>query len=97
MQPAIFNELTNNNKQEQKAMTNPANFLSRPRLWGLLCGLTLAVTQFFSPAGAGIAQAATTNCTPNGATQNCTVTFAYSGAATSGNALSGMANGCTHS
>lgn len=48
----------------------------RPRLWGLLCGLTLAVAQFFSPAGLGTAQAATTSCTPN-AVQNCTITFAY--------------------
>ena len=61
-------------------MTNQRQFFQRPRLWGLLCGLTLAAAQFFSPAGVGIAQAATTTCTPNGATQNCTVTFSASGA-----------------
>ena len=55
-------------------------FFSRPRLWGLLGGLTLAVAQFFTPAGVGVAQAATTTCTPNGATQSCTVTFSASGA-----------------
>ena len=61
-------------------MTNQRQFFQRPRLWGLLCGLTLAVAQFFTPAGVGVAQAATTTCTPNGATQSCTVTFSASGA-----------------
>lgn len=32
-------------------------FFSRPRLWGLLGGLTLAIVQFFTGAGLGIAQA----------------------------------------
>ena len=59
-------------------MTNQRTFF--PRLWGLLGGLTLAVAQFFTPAGVGVAQAATTTCTPNGATQSCTVTFSASGA-----------------
>ena len=54
---------------------------TRPRLWGLLCGLTLAVALFFSPAGLGTAQAATTTCTPSGATQDCTITFTFNGAA----------------
>ncbi|MCL4860690.1 MAG: PxKF domain-containing protein [Caldilineaceae bacterium] len=62
-------------------ITNQHSFFSRPRLWGLLCGLTLAVAQFFSPVGAGVAHAATTTCTPNGSVLECTVTFAYSGAA----------------
>ena len=62
-------------------MTIHQRFFSRPRLWSLLCGLTLAVAQLFIGAGMGTVQAATTNCTPNGATQTCTVTFAYSGAA----------------
>ena len=61
-------------------MTNQRQFFQRPRLWGLLGGLTLAVAQFFTPAGVGVAQAATTTCTPNGATQSCTVTFSASGA-----------------
>ncbi|MEZ4713427.1 MAG: glycine-rich protein [Caldilineaceae bacterium] len=61
-------------------MTNQRQFFQRPRLWGLLCGLTLTVAQFFSPASVGIAQAATTTCTPNGALQDCTVTFSASGA-----------------
>ena len=52
----------------------------RTHLWGLICGLTLAVAQLFNPAGLGTAQAATTACAPNGATQNCTVTFSASGA-----------------
>ena len=56
-------------------------FFTRPRPWGLLCGLTLAVAQFFTPAGVGTAQAATTTCTPSGAVQECTVTFEFSGAA----------------
>ena len=43
--------------------------------------MTLAVAQLFTPAGVGTAHAATTNCTPNGLTQNCTITFAFSGAA----------------
>jgi hypothetical protein len=43
--------------------------------------VTLTVAQFFTPAGAGTAQAATTTCTPNGAVQECTVTFEFSGAA----------------
>ena len=59
-------------------MTNQRTFF--PRLWGLLGGLTLAVAQFFTPAGVGVAQAATTTCPPNGATQSCTVTFSASGA-----------------
>ena len=50
-----------------------------PRLWGLLCELTLVVAQLFTPAGVGTAQA-TTTCTPNGAAQDCTVTFSASGA-----------------
>ena len=40
-------------------MTHQRQFFQRPRLWGLLCGLTLAVAQLFSPAAVGIAQAAT--------------------------------------
>ena len=36
-------------------MTNQRQFFQRPRLWGLLCGLTLAVAQFFTPAGVGVA------------------------------------------
>ncbi|MEZ4664066.1 MAG: glycine-rich protein [Caldilineaceae bacterium] len=61
-------------------MQTARRFFSRPRLWGLLCGLTLAVAQLFTPATLGTAQAATTTCTPNGATQSCTVTFSASGA-----------------
>ncbi|MFN8491594.1 MAG: hypothetical protein U0350_28610 [Caldilineaceae bacterium] len=57
------------------------NLFRRPRLAGLLCGASLAVAQFFSPAGVGTAQAATPTCTANGGTQNCTITFAYTGAA----------------
>jgi trimeric autotransporter adhesin len=64
-------------------MRTERRFFNRPRLWGLLCGLTLAVAQLFTPATLGVPQAATTTCTPNGLTQNCTVTFAYSGAAES--------------
>ena len=90
MQPAIFNELTNNNKQEQKAMINPANFLSSPRLWGLLCGLTLAVALLFTPAGAGTAQAATTTCDYTTSPPTCTTTFTYTGAAQSWTAPSGV-------
>lgn len=43
-------------------MIRQRTFFNRPRLWGLLCGLTLAVAQFFSPASLGTAQAATTAC-----------------------------------
>ena len=35
-------------------MTKQRSFFNRPRLWGLLGGLTLAVAQFFIPAGASI-------------------------------------------
>ncbi len=66
-------------------MTNQSRFFSglirRPRLAGLICGVTLAFAQLFTGAHLGTAQAATTACTANGATQNCTVTFAYTGAA----------------
>ena len=62
-------------------MTNQQRFFTRPRLWALLCGLTLAVAQFFTGMGMGTAQAATTTCTPNGLTQDCTVTFDFTGAA----------------
>ncbi|MFN8491581.1 MAG: choice-of-anchor D domain-containing protein [Caldilineaceae bacterium] len=61
-------------------MINQIRLWRRPRLWGLLCGLTVAVILLFTPGGLGTAQAATTTCTPNGAVENCTVTFAYSGA-----------------
>ncbi len=40
-------------------MTNQRQFFTRPRLWGLLCGLTLVVAQLFTPAGMGTAHAAT--------------------------------------
>ena len=33
-------------------MTYQRQFFQRSHLWGLLCGLTLAVAPFFSPAGA---------------------------------------------
>lgn len=55
-------------------------FFSRPRLVGLLGGLTLAVAQFFTPAGLGTAQAAPV-CTTTGNQVTCT--FDYSGAAES--------------
>jgi len=67
-------------------------FLKHHRLWGLLCGLTLAVAQFFSPASMGIAQAATTTCTPTGTGQDCIVTFAYSGAPESWTVPAGVIN-----
>ena len=51
-------------KKEQILMTTQRWFVKRPRLWGLLCGLTLAVAQLFTPATLGTAQAATTTCTP---------------------------------
>jgi hypothetical protein len=34
-------------------MTNQRQFFQRPRLWGLLCGLTLAVALLFTPVGLG--------------------------------------------
>ncbi|MEZ4734658.1 MAG: hypothetical protein R3E79_46800 [Caldilineaceae bacterium] len=40
-------------------MRTERQFFQRPRLWGLLCGLTLAVAQVFTPAGMGTALAAT--------------------------------------
>ena len=55
-------------------MTHQHSFFHRPRLWGILCGLTLAVAQFFSPAGVGTAQAAPT-CTNSGQTVTCTYPF----------------------
>ncbi|MFN8491593.1 MAG: PxKF domain-containing protein [Caldilineaceae bacterium] len=54
------------------------NLFRRPRLAGLLCGASLAVAQFFSPAGVGTAQAAPV-CTTSGNVVTCT--FSYSGAA----------------
>ena len=58
-------------------MTNQPRFFPRPRLWGLLCGLTLAVAQFFTGAGMGTAHAAPV-CTTSGIVVTCT--FAYTGA-----------------
>jgi hypothetical protein len=55
-------------------MTNQRQFFQRPRLWGLLCGLTLAVTLLFTPAGAGTAQAATTTCDYTTSPPTCTTT-----------------------
>ena len=59
-------------------MTHQHSFFTRPRLWGILCGLTLAVAQFFSPAGVGTAQAAPV-CTTGGNVVTCT--YSYTGAA----------------
>ena len=55
-------------------MIHQASFFTRRRLAGILGGLTLAVAQFFSPAGAGTAQAAPT-CTNSGQTVTCTYPF----------------------
>ena len=58
-------------------MTEQQRFFTRPRLWGLLGGVALTVAQFFSPAGAGTAQAAPV-CTTSGDYMVCT--FNYTGA-----------------
>jgi hypothetical protein len=71
-------------------MTNQRQFFQRPRLWGLLCGLTLAVTLLFTPAGAGTAQAATTTCDYTTSPPTCTTTFTYTGAAQSWTVPSGV-------
>ena len=51
--------------------------LPRPYLWGLLCGLTLAVAQLFP--GVGTAQAATTTCDYTTSPATCTTTFTSTG------------------
>ncbi len=71
-------------------MTTRRQFFTRLHLWGLLCAVTLAVTQLFIPAGIGTAQAATTNCTPNGLTQNCTATFNFTNGAETWTVPSGV-------
>ena len=58
-------------------ITNQRSFFTHHRLWGLLCGLTLAVAQLFTPVGADTAQAAPV-CTTSGAIVTCT--FAFTGA-----------------
>ena len=72
-------------------MTNQPHFfrrlLKRPRLWGLACGLTLAVTQFFTGVGAGTAQAAPV-CTTSGAVVTCT--FSFTGATETWTAPAGV-------
>ncbi|MCB0125752.1 MAG: hypothetical protein KDE58_26035, partial [Caldilineaceae bacterium] len=50
-------------------MKTVRSFFTRPRLWGLLCGLTLMIAQLFTGASMGTAQAATltvTNTADNG-------------------------------
>ncbi|MFN8491577.1 MAG: glycine-rich protein [Caldilineaceae bacterium] len=70
-------------------MTTPRRFFTRPRLWGLLCGLTLAVAQLFTGAGMSTAFAAPV-CTTSGTTVTCTYT--YTGAAETFTVPAGVAS-----
>jgi len=61
-------------------MTTHRWFFASFHRWALFCGLLLAAAQLFTPFWVSRTFAATTNCTPNGTMQTCTVTFNYTGA-----------------